>query len=351
MINFFRQIRQKSLTGSKSGKYFLYAVGEIILVVVGILIALYINNESQRNLRDEQYKIALDQIYTHLKCDLDAAVWDLERVQEQREVCDSLIMNQLEVDELQLLKTLHYLDWYPGSGFVVSNFDYYIERLQYSPLETSKSSLVFHISAFYNLMHNGFQTDYNLTKIKYFSPILTEYEIPVAGKVNLINIFEEVPFQASIYSQDILNNLRILSGTVGYSAALASTHNRIVRLEGLIQFRIGEIESLMHMIRSFEPDIMFRFDQIEIIGTGLEHDNGAPVLMSYNDQNNTWYIKSKFIEGGISFTSSFATYLTWGKDKTHHDSVKFWGEDIQVEEGVYLITLDLAKMQYSLEKE
>ena len=38
MITLFRKIRQNALTKNKVGKYVLYAIGEIILVVIGILI-------------------------------------------------------------------------------------------------------------------------------------------------------------------------------------------------------------------------------------------------------------------------------------------------------------------------
>ncbi len=44
MIKFFRHIRQSLVMENKTSKYFKYAIGEIILVVVGILIALQINN-------------------------------------------------------------------------------------------------------------------------------------------------------------------------------------------------------------------------------------------------------------------------------------------------------------------
>lgn len=44
MIKFFRHIRKSLLMENKTGKYFKYAIGEIILVVIGILIALQINN-------------------------------------------------------------------------------------------------------------------------------------------------------------------------------------------------------------------------------------------------------------------------------------------------------------------
>ena len=55
MIKFFRKIRQNLLSEGKTGKYLKYAFGEIILVVIGILIALSINNwnEKQKEKKSE----------------------------------------------------------------------------------------------------------------------------------------------------------------------------------------------------------------------------------------------------------------------------------------------------------
>ena len=47
MLKFFRGIRQKLLSENKFSKYLLYAIGEILLVVIGILIALNINNKNE----------------------------------------------------------------------------------------------------------------------------------------------------------------------------------------------------------------------------------------------------------------------------------------------------------------
>ena len=59
MIKFFRHIRKSLLMENKTGKYLKYAIGEIILVVIGILIALSINNwnEERKNriLEDDYY--------------------------------------------------------------------------------------------------------------------------------------------------------------------------------------------------------------------------------------------------------------------------------------------------------
>lgn len=60
MIKFFRNIRKSLLEQNKMGKYFKYAIGEIILVVIGILIALQINtwNEARIESKEEQKILA-----------------------------------------------------------------------------------------------------------------------------------------------------------------------------------------------------------------------------------------------------------------------------------------------------
>ena len=56
MIKFFRKIRFDLMEKNKTGKYLKYAIGEIVLVVVGILIALQINtwNEQKKNNKQAQ---------------------------------------------------------------------------------------------------------------------------------------------------------------------------------------------------------------------------------------------------------------------------------------------------------
>jgi len=53
MIKFFRKIRYNLMENNKTGKYLKYAIGEIVLVVIGILIAVQINNwnEHRKNIK------------------------------------------------------------------------------------------------------------------------------------------------------------------------------------------------------------------------------------------------------------------------------------------------------------
>ena len=70
MIQFFRKIRFNLMEKNKTGKYLKYAFGEIVLVVIGILIALQINNWNELNKERANEKIILNEIRDNLKFDL-----------------------------------------------------------------------------------------------------------------------------------------------------------------------------------------------------------------------------------------------------------------------------------------
>ena len=90
MIHFFRRIRQSLLTNNKISKYLLYAFGEIVLVVIGILIALQVSNYNETTKEREiylSYLLRLKEDFLELqetveqKKDFEAALIDLAAYQ------------------------------------------------------------------------------------------------------------------------------------------------------------------------------------------------------------------------------------------------------------------------------
>ncbi|TYA57506.1 DUF6090 family protein [Formosa maritima] len=76
MIKFFRKIRYDLMNQNKTTKYFKYAIGEIILVVIGILMALQINNWNiNRQNRNNEQEILKD-----LKVEFQENFYDAERI-------------------------------------------------------------------------------------------------------------------------------------------------------------------------------------------------------------------------------------------------------------------------------
>lgn len=81
MIKFFRKIRQQLLSENKLSKYLIYAIGEIILVVIGILIALQINNKNQQRISFNEEQVLLN----ILKNDFASRLSELEHLNEGRQ--------------------------------------------------------------------------------------------------------------------------------------------------------------------------------------------------------------------------------------------------------------------------
>jgi len=98
MIKFFRKIRQALLSENKFGKYLIYAIGEIVLVVIGILIALSINNWNERGkLKNQEIEI-LKSIGTELKGNLELTNNAIE-VNEGIRKSIEIILSHLEGDK------------------------------------------------------------------------------------------------------------------------------------------------------------------------------------------------------------------------------------------------------------
>ena len=101
MIKFFRKIRQNFLIENNVSKYMLYAIGEIVLVIIGILFALQINNwNNENNLQIESQNFSarlLNEVINNIK------ITDAEIDKERAQISSALgILNMFKTDHSQL---------------------------------------------------------------------------------------------------------------------------------------------------------------------------------------------------------------------------------------------------------
>uniref|UniRef100_UPI00404AEF97 DUF6090 family protein n=1 Tax=Gelidibacter sp. TaxID=2018083 RepID=UPI00404AEF97 len=89
MIKLFRNIRKKLLEQGKTANYLKYAIGEIILVVIGILIALQINNWNEKRKASIEEKAILESLSQNLKL--------------SKEQSESLISEEIKLKNLIIL--------------------------------------------------------------------------------------------------------------------------------------------------------------------------------------------------------------------------------------------------------
>ena len=97
----------------KTGKYFKYAIGEIILVVIGILIALQINNWNENRKLKIDEKIILTDLIEDLKLDYTAFKEDKTLLDKQLKLVDELIIDphnsKLAKTDINFIRNLVYI--------------------------------------------------------------------------------------------------------------------------------------------------------------------------------------------------------------------------------------------------
>ncbi|MBO3116117.1 hypothetical protein J4050_05125 [Winogradskyella sp. DF17] len=93
MIKFFRKIRYNLMETGKTTKYFKYAVGEIVLVMIGILLALQVNNGNQNRIENNEEKEVIAKLHTDFK-------------ENKGALKKYMIRNRQEMDALNLLINL-----------------------------------------------------------------------------------------------------------------------------------------------------------------------------------------------------------------------------------------------------
>ncbi|WP_422080237.1 DUF6090 family protein [Ulvibacterium sp.] len=116
MLKFFRKIRKNLLADGKFSRYLLYAIGEIVLVVIGILIALQLNNYSEYKKERDKEIVLLVNLANEIGLDIQQIDNNTQLSQERLSRLDSI---------LQLLQQTESID---KSSFIQQSFEFVIDQ-------------------------------------------------------------------------------------------------------------------------------------------------------------------------------------------------------------------------------
>lgn len=113
MIPFFRKIRQSLLKEKKVTRYLIYAVGEILLVVIGILIALQINNANEASKTEQAEQVVLTNLVQDLRADstsFSESLAQLTMINDLHQVLYEIGVNGkvMEIENPNLIRFLIY---------------------------------------------------------------------------------------------------------------------------------------------------------------------------------------------------------------------------------------------------
>jgi len=250
MIKFFRKIRYDLMEKNKTGKYLKYAVGEIILVVIGILIALQLNNYNETLSQNKLEQKAIHNLKLDFEYNTSELNKSIEELKVARNTCFA-ILNQtgnkhqetFVVDSL-LQDAPSLPQYFPQNGFLmdlinsgnlgmISNDDLRYRLSSWLPsLETLKE-------------REGQSTRYNNILIQFIiknGSWLNSDEATTAEDITVLK-FPKSGFD--INNNDLLQSIEfenIIENQVVYQSQLLARHEACLKLaEGIITLLEDEI--------------------------------------------------------------------------------------------------------------
>ncbi|MGA7837507.1 MAG: DUF6090 family protein [Ignavibacteriaceae bacterium] len=158
MIKIFRKTRQKLAAENKVAKYLRYAIGEIILVVIGILIALQVNNwNEQRKHKNEEI-----QFLKGFKRTLNEDIKNVNRVRKQYELTKesiNILISSIEKDIPYNDSLSHHFGRITQHWTLATNNEVFETLKSYNLNLISNEKLRYEIVGYYSYSDNYLKSD------------------------------------------------------------------------------------------------------------------------------------------------------------------------------------------------
>ena len=165
MIPFFRKIRKKMADDNKPFKYLRYALGEIVLVVIGILIALQINNWNQERIAYEETRTLLSNLKFDVEADIDNLKDQKDALSQRKEWADFILKSlddRKTTDSTMFISALLRVGWIMDYSHSLPTYNEIVSsgKLSYIKSETLKKELTNYQTEFED--YRQIMSSYNL---------------------------------------------------------------------------------------------------------------------------------------------------------------------------------------------
>lgn len=348
-MKIFRNIRQKLASENKVMAYLRYAIGEILLVVIGILIALQVNNWNENRKEEEKNRLLIEQVYSAIKRDNDLLISDIIFYRQQLNYCNILFTNADSLSDQQLVELLYYLDTTPNDAFEADKF---ASELNFENISKEHIYLVSQIKNFLNanVYKQGLSKFYLNEAI--FRPLLIKYGVPqIVSTFGYSSYFDFNQFQGQFSSYDLKTTKQLQNAKILQSPVKLAISRITARIESSNNI-IADGNYLLAAIKKEFPNLRLMYDNAGIIGSALPSGYEKSVPMKLKDEYlSIWELDIKLSEGDVKFRTRNSWTQNWGGDSFPKGYAQYYGRNIHVDEaGLYHIKLNLSENTYEFKK-
>ena len=345
MVKIFRNIRQKLAAENNVAKYLRYAIGEIILVVIGILIALQVNNWNENRKSEVKFNAVLEQIYTIVDQDVQEMNLTENTLRQKNSIIDSLMHYPDKMEPALLPSLLYYIDKFPD--VFTSEALYQIDLLEFNPKNLLQSKLYKSI-AFYV---------FNKLNIRQFSspqltPLLKNLHLPEPALLlgySALNDYENM--DRTLFSKEQQKKVLEIINSNSFKVALKSAKSQNDLAVIMVQNEKSSALTCLDMIKQYYPAARLLYQNIGIVGDATENKNyieNVPMTL-INETQSIWEATVKLGEGSVKFRDGNSWLANWGGEKFPSGEAKWFGQNISVKPGYYRVTINLTDKTYKFE--
>jgi hypothetical protein len=353
MINFFRKTRKELANDNKPMKYMRYAIGEILLVVIGILIALQINNWNEGRKIKNRFDYGLKDFYNMLQVDVLSYSTLEDRLIFQVALMDSIIGGKEFLNPQRLPGIIQLFD---DIGLAKNYIDYEWQRslFEFTSNDQDQNQMA-KTARKYLADSDNFQENMTSLGINYIMlEHLRSRNIPVrlrSGGESYTSFI--LQFSDDLYSKkDIFNVLQLIKEE-SFLADLKSLREMKRNTLNHIEIITTSGYTTLSSLQKKYPNLDLGIHHMELIGSGTTLKSWAVGLkMKKNSQDdNIWQLKTELLNGKVKFRTDADWTFDWGSSQSKNTELIFKGADIPVKAGHYIVRIDISKNTYEFIKQ
>lgn len=326
---------------SKTTKYLKYALGEIVLVVIGILIALQINNWNEERKRKENYQATIEQIYNGLELETQQLNFNVAGLYLQQRYADSLYNHSDSLDIELIPGLLFYIESEPQA--FTSSIAFHIQNMVVNPKDKSENLLARNLTNYLSLASSDFSTN-----DKPISAILIKEGLPVPsvnfgysllmGMLNDTAYFKQKEWEKA---KSLVQTPEIRSGLVQLAQQKEFLKNQ---LSQLVELSTNSMAQIQHLY----PEVRLLYEKIGIIGEGTSNENWVDdtILTLVDEKKAIWEALVDLNGGGIKIRENKSWNVNWGGASFPKGQLEWFGPNIPTEEGTFRLIINLSEKNY-----
>lgn len=345
MIRLLAKLRRMNLKNRNFLRYAQYAVGEIILIIIGIMIALYLDDMSRDRDRQRAFDTALSQVYTNLQMEKGWYQFFQASYENQSRIARQYLDGQYQVPEGKEPKIVGFMNSLALGDLNLAD-EAILSALHDNITSSEQTVLVNKISSHY-LVWKDWDNVINGYKIRFLDDLFKKYKCPFIENYVL---FDEGQFGGTReYSALEIEKARQIQSDEYFEAAVISVLNRNKDLLGRYDWKIRSIESIIEVIRGYNPSIPLTFEELGV--NFIASEGGSPVFlpMELSDPVKAiWQARLPLDGGHILFRNGNSALVGWGTTLAADGTLLYNGKDIPVQAGTYDIEINLTDLTYSL---